>query len=164
MSVAVGEAAPDFALPILAGGYRGLPDLVEPGGGVLVFFKTECATSALVLARLHPLAAALAREERLFLAVAQDDPAAARGFAVEHGLDFAIATEVAPYAVSRDYGIVTVPTLMVIDGAGIVAGRLEGFVKSDYLDLGPALEQALALGDVPEVLERPDEMPGVKPG
>ena len=164
MSASVGEPAPDFGLPILAGGFRSLPDIVEPGGGVLVFFKTDCATSALVLPRLGPLARALALEERLFLAVAQDDPATARDFAREHGIDFAIATEGDPYGTSRDFGIETVPTLLVVDGAGVIAERLEGFVKSEYLGLGPAVEQALALGDAPEILERHDELPGVKPG
>ncbi|HEX7078237.1 MAG TPA: TlpA disulfide reductase family protein [Candidatus Eisenbacteria bacterium] len=161
---AVGERAPEFGLPILAGGFRSLPDLVEPGGGVLVFFKTECATSELVVPRLAPLARALEAEERLFLAVAQDDPATARAFARAHGIAFPLATEAAPYAVSSAYGVATVPTLFVIDGAGVVAERVEGFVKSEYLALGPALERALALGDVPPVLERPDELPGVKPG
>lgn len=161
---AVGDPAPEFGLPILAGGFRSLPDLVEPGGGVLVFFKTECVTSELVVPRLAPLARALETEERLFLAVAQDDPATARAFARTHGVAFPLATEAEPYAVSRAFGVVTVPTLFVIDGAGIVAERVEGFVKSEYLALGPALERALALGDVPPVLEHPDELPGVKPG
>ncbi|MGE5176593.1 MAG: peroxiredoxin family protein [Hyphomicrobiales bacterium] len=164
MSASVGGPAPDFGLPILGGGFRSLPDLVEPGGGVLVFFKSDCETSALVLPRLAPLARALAREERLFLAVAQDDPATARAFAREHGIDFAVATEGDPYAVSREYGVVTVPSLFVVDGAGLVAERLEGFLKSEYLALGPAIEQALALGDVPPVLEQPDDLPGLKPG
>lgn len=164
MSGSVGELAPDFGLPVLSGGFRSLPDVVEPGGGVLVFFKTDCSTSAQVVPRLKPLAGALAREERLFLAVAQDDPATARAFAQEYGIQFAVATESDPYAVSRDYGIVTVPTLLVIDGAGVVAERLEGFVKSEYLALGAAVEQALALGDAPEILERHDELPGAKPG
>jgi hypothetical protein len=54
--------------------------------------------------------------------------------------------------------------LIVIDGAGRIAERAEGFIKSEILALGPAAEQALALGDIPPVLDRPDELPELKPG
>lgn len=159
-----GAVAPDFDVRLLEGGYRELRDLVHPGGGIVVFFKTECGTSALLLERIGPLAAALEREERVFLAVAQDGEAEARAFGEAHQIRFPIAVEAPPYAASRAYGVTTVPTLVVIDGAGRVAERIEGFVKSEVLALGPAVEQALALGDVPPVLDRPDELPEWKPG
>jgi thiol-disulfide isomerase/thioredoxin len=159
-----GEPAPALDVPLLGGGFRGLADLVEPGGGVLLFFKSTCETCRLVLPRLNPLARALAREERLFLAVAQEDEEGARAFRDERGLDYLVAWERAPYAASTVYGITTVPTLLIVDGAGIVAERLEGFVKREYLALGVAAEQALALGDAPAVLERPEDLPDLKPG
>ena len=162
--VAPGAIAPDFDVRVLGGGYRELRDLVHPGGGIVVFFKTECETSALLLSRIGPLAGALAREERVFLAVAQNTEGEVRAFLEERPLRFPIACENPPYPASRAYAVVTVPTLFVIDGAGRIAERVEGFVKSEVLALGPAAEQALALGDVPPVLERPDELPDLKPG
>ena len=161
---APGAIAPDFDVRVLGGGYRELRDLVHPGGGIVVFFKTECGTSALLLSRIGPLAEALAREERVFLAVAQNGEAEVRAFLEEHPLRIPVACENPPYPASRAYAVVTVPTLFVIDGAGRIAERVEGFVKSEVLALGPAAEQALALGDVPPVLERPDELPELKPG
>lgn len=159
-----GSPAPAFDVPPIGGGFRGLADLVEPGGGVLVFFKSTCETCRLVLPRLAPLAQALEREERLFLAVAQEDEAAARATRDDWGLAYPVGWERDPYAASTAYAITTVPTLLIVDGAGIVAERLEGFVKAEYLALGAAAEQALALGDAPAVLERPEELPNMKPG
>ena len=159
-----GAVAPDFDLRLLDGNYRELRDVVQPGGGVLVFFKTECETSALLLERIGPLAQAMEREEREFLAVAQNPPEEVRSYAESRRLAFPIAWEGPPYPASSAYGIVTVPTLIVVDGAGRIAERLEGFVKSELLSLGPAVEQALALGDVPGVLDRPDELPELRPG
>ena len=166
MSVAgvPGAFAPDFDLPIVGGGYRGLRDVVEPGGGIVVFFKDSCAASQLLLSHLNSLARALEREERLFLAIAQEDEATTRAFRDAYGLTFAVASENAPYDASVEYGVINVPTLFVIDGAGVIAERVEGFVKSEYLALGPAIEQALALGDVPPVLDSPESMPDLKPG
>lgn len=159
-----GALAPDFDLPALGGGYQELRDVVHPGGGIVVFFKTECTTSALLLSHIGPLADAVEKEERLFVAVAQSSEEEARKFREEHGLRFPIACDKPPYAASRAYAVVTVPTLFVIDGTGRIAERIEGFVKSEVLALGPTVEQALALGDIPPVLERPDEMPELKPG
>lgn len=159
-----GTAAPDFDLPIVGGGYRGLRDIVEPGGGIVVFFKESCPTSSLLLSHLNTLAGTLDREERLFLAIAQEDEATARAFKEEHGLAFAVASESEPYDASVEYGVTNVPTLFVIDGAGVIAERVVGFVKAEYLALGPAIEQALALGDVPPVLDSPETLPAIKPG
>jgi peroxiredoxin len=164
MSAVPGAPAPDFSLPLVGGGYRGLRDIVDPGGGILLFFKDGCAASELVVSRIGPLARSLEREERLFLAIAQEDDEGARTFRAKHGLEFAVAYEAAPYATSREYGITTVPTLLVVDGAGFVAERIHGFLKSDYTGLGPAIEQALALGGVPPMLDRPEELPELKPG
>ncbi len=156
--------APEFNLPLVGGGYRGLHDLLEPGGGVLVFFKEECATSQMVVSRLHPLASALEREGRFFLAITEDDEATANAFREKHNLGFPLAWQTAPYHASRAYGVTTVPTLIVVDGTGIIAERVEGFIKSEYETLGEAVEQALALGAAPPVLERPEELPALRPG
>jgi peroxiredoxin len=159
-----GAKAPDFDLPLEGGGYRELRDVVHPGGGIVVFFKTECETSVMLLSHIGPLARALESEDRLFLAVAQNEAQEVAELRKEHGLAFPIALEKQPYSASSAYDVRTVPTLFVIDGAGVVAERVEGFVKSEVLALGVAVEQALALGDVPPVLDRPDELPGLRPG
>jgi peroxiredoxin len=159
-----GVRAPAFRLPLLQGSAAGLSDLVDGGGGVLVFFKNRCPASALVVPRLGPLADALRREGRFLLAVAQGSEGEARDFCDAHAPGLPVAWEAAPYDISRAYGVSVVPTLFVIDGAGVIAERLEGFVKSEYAALGATIEQALSLGDIPPVLERPDDLPAVKPG
>src|SRR5262245_50906933 len=157
-SIAPGALAPDFNLPLIGGGYRGLRDLLEPGGGVLVFFKEDCATSELVVSRLKPLADALAREDRFFLAIAEDPEEVARAFRDRFGLRFPIAWQTAPYPASMAYEIGTVPALFVVDGTGRIAERVEGFVKSEYETLGESIEQTLALGSAPPVLEGLEEL------
>jgi thiol-disulfide isomerase/thioredoxin len=164
MSAKRGDAAPPFDLPLVGGGYRGLADVVEPGGGVLLFFKSTCATCKLILPRLGPLAKAMEREKRLFLLVGQEEEADARTFLLEQGVAGTAAWDAPPHPVSAGYAIQTVPTLLVVDGAGVIAERHEGFVKQEYLDLGVALEQALAMGDAPTVLDRPEDLPAFKPG
>jgi peroxiredoxin len=159
-----GTRAPDFNLPLVGGGYRGLCDLLEPGGGVLVFFKEDCPASRLVVPALKPLADALRREERFFLAIAEDPEEVALAFREEHGIRFPVAWQEAPYAASVAYGISTVPALFVIDGPGVIAERVEGFIKSEYLALGAGIEQALALGVAPPILERPEDLPQLRPG
>ena len=159
-----GAASPDFNLPLVGGGTRGLSDLVEPGGGVIVFFKDSCPASELVVPRLGPLSRALEAEDRLFIAVAQESEETARLFRDRHKLPFRVAWEEAPYSASAAYGVETVPTLFVVDGAVVIADRTEGFIKSEYLALGAGIEQALALGRTPSVLERLDELPDIKPG
>ena len=162
--VVPGALAPDFNLPLIGGGYRGLRDLLEPGGGVLIFFKEDCPASELVVPRLGPLAKALEREDRFFLAVAEDPEETARAFRDRHGLKFPIGWQAPPYPASKAYEVVTVPALFVVDGTGAVAERVEGFIKSEYEALGEAIEQALALGSAPPVLERPEELPQLRPG
>ena len=164
MTATPGTAAPDLHVALVDGGFRSLADIVEPGGGIVLFVKSSCEASQLVASRLGPLARSLDREARLFLTVIQDEEGDARAFRDSNGAAGTVAWEGAPYGVSADYGIVTVPTLLVIDGAGVVAERVEGFVKRDYLALGEAVEQALALGDIPPVLERAEELPDIKPG
>ncbi len=159
-----GTKAPGFNLPLVGGGYRGLRDLLDPGGGVLVFFKEDCPASELVVPRLGPLADALQREERFFLAIAEDPEDAARAFRDRNGIRFPIAWEAPPYPASVDYAIGTVPALFVVDGAGFIAERVEGFIKAEYEALGATIEQALALGASPRILERPEELPVLKPG
>jgi peroxiredoxin len=159
-----GHRAPEFNLPLAGGGYRGLRDLLEPGGGVLVFFKEDCPASQVVIPSLGSLAKALEREERFFLAIAEDSEETVLAFRDQHKIPFRIAWQAPPYPASRDYGITTVPALLVVDGTGLVAERVEGFIKSEYLALGQGIEQALALGTVPPILERPEDLPQLRPG
>lgn len=159
-----GSRAPGFGLPLVEGGVGRLEDLLEAGGGVLLFVKGGCPASELVTTRIKPLAGALAREERPLFVVYQGDGTGARAFREEQAGGLAVAYDTEPFEASRAYGIRIVPTLVVLDGAGFVAERLEGFVKSEYLALGLSLEQALALGDIPPVLERPEELPAAKAG
>jgi len=164
VSAKPGDPAPPLDVALVGGGFRGLPDIVEPGGGIVLFFKSDCETSRLVVPRLGPLARALDAEGRLFLAVAQEDESGAKAFREALGVPGTLGRDAAPYGTSAGYDVQSVPTLFVIDGAGVIAERVEGFVKREYLALGEAIEQALALGDVPPVLERAEDLPEFKPG
>jgi hypothetical protein len=159
-----GTPAPSFHVSLVGGGFRGLADIVEPGGGILLFVKSECEASRIVASRIGPLARALEQEGLLFLSIAQEEESGARAFHDASGTAGTLAWDGAPYAASADFAVTMVPTLFVIDGAGIIAERVDGFVKREYLALGEAIEQALALGDVPAILDRANELPEIKPG
>jgi len=163
-AAAVGARAPDFDVPLVGGGRIVRDDLVRAGGGVLLFVKGDCPASELVASRVWPLVRALARGDRPFLAVFQGEEGAARDFRAALGVSLPLAHEAAPFAVSRAYEVNVVPTLFVLDGAGSIAGRLEGFHRSEYIALGASLQRALALGGQPPVLDRPEELPEVRPG
>src|SRR5258705_3129834 len=126
------ERAPDFNLPLVGGGYRSLHDLLDPGGGILVFFKEECATSEMVVSRLGSLAKALEREDRFFLAIAEDDEETAGAFPDKHKLVFLLAWQSAPYHAAPAFRITTVPTILFVEGNRVIAERWEGFIQTDY--------------------------------
>jgi hypothetical protein len=116
------------------------------------------------VSRIGPLAKALAREDRFFLAIAEDSEEVTRAFRDRFGLVFPLAWQAPPYHASKAYDISAVPALFVVDGTGLIAERLEGFIKSEYEALSEAVEQALALGSAPPVLDRPEELPLLRPG
>lgn len=126
----IGRPAPEFALPSFAGPnvrlseYRG--DVVA-----LSFWSSRCGTCAAQLAALDALLATYRSAGLVTLAVSVDDDLdrAAR-FAREHPARFPLLVDRAK-EVSRAFGIDRLPSIVLIDRAGIVRYVYRDFQPND---------------------------------
>ena len=116
MAISVGTAAP----PV---------DGVEiRGPHALVFYKVTCSVTQMAgppLSRLgdaYPGAVA---------GVGQDPPEALASFASTYGWRFPQVPDLAPYTASDAYGIVSAPTVVVVDGDGRVADVVESWDRDE---------------------------------
>jgi len=130
------------------------------GAALLLFVSEECPTSAMALRRLGPLCRAW-QEAGLGSAAVFEDPLEV-AVRVSRRLGWAgqVAGEDPPYETSRAYQLVSVPTAVLVDRAGTVAGTVAGW---DHAALVALIGQASALVGaelpVPEATE-----PLLKPG
>ncbi len=161
--IAAGRAAPAFELPSLDGRRRALPAEPRLGHTLAVFFKASCPTCQFALPFVQRFHNRFASPELALYGVSQDDAAETATFARRYDLGFPLLLDGDGYAASRAYGIVTVPTCVLVDGGGQVAFTTAGFVKKELEALADRLGEALAKDRSP--VWRPDEpLPAIKPG
>jgi peroxiredoxin len=120
-------AAPEFALPSMAGGAVSLADLHESGPALLLFVSEECPTCALTLRRLAPLVSEIARVGVVVAAVFEDSLEVAARMARRTGFPGVVLSEPAPYDVSRAYSLQSLPTAVLVDRSGRETGRVVGW-------------------------------------
>jgi peroxiredoxin len=120
-------AAPEFALPSVAGGVVSLSDLHESGPALLLFVSEECPTCALTLRRLAPLVSEIARVGVVVAAVFEDSLEVAARMARRTGFPGVVLSEPAPYDVSRAYSLQSLPTAVLVDRSGRETGRVVGW-------------------------------------
>jgi peroxiredoxin len=120
-------AAPEFALPSVAGGAVSLADLHESGPALLLFVSEECPTCALTLRRLAPLVSEIARVGVVVAAVFEDSLEVAARMARRTGFPGVVLSEPAPYDVSRAYSLQSLPTAVLVDRSGRETGRVVGW-------------------------------------
>jgi peroxiredoxin len=152
--------APDFELSSVAGGAVCLADLHADGPALVVFVSEECPTCALTLRRLAPLVDSLQRAGVRTVAVFEDPPEVAARTARRAGFPGTVLAQPAPYDVSRSYELMSVPTSVLIDADGMIAGRVVGW---DEPGLNEIIERASATGAEPAVRvtgEAPQRKPG----
>jgi hypothetical protein len=125
------------------------------GPAVILLGHSDCGATRLALPYVDRLAAR-APEGRV-VAVLQDDHAAARDLARELGLRLPIVLEREPYALSGALALTTVPTLFLVEGAGTIAARSEGFQRG-------ALEAVAARLDASPLFDPKDTAPPLRPG
>ncbi|HEX9473923.1 MAG TPA: peroxiredoxin family protein [Steroidobacteraceae bacterium] len=124
-AAAVGELAPDFALPAATGGNVRLS---EHRGEVvlLAFWSSRCAVCATQLSRLGDLQTTYRSAGLTTLAISVDDDISrAARFARAHPVRFPMLLDLRK-GVSRAYGIERLPTTVLIDRRGRVR-----FLQSD---------------------------------
>lgn len=161
--LASGKPAPRFHLASVDGRDRDVP--AEPGLGstLVAFFKVGCPTCQLTFPFLERYHQRFEAPELRVLGVSQDDEAASRSFAERHGVNFPILLDAKGYAASRAYGVVTVPSLLLVGPDGTVGSTIEGFVKAKLDALAQELGSLLGKSGDPVWLPG-ETVPALKPG
>ena len=98
-----------------------------------------------------------------FLGVSQDDARDTRDFNKEYAISFTTLVDEGNYRVSNDYGLTTVPTVLLVAPDGRVQVSFTGFEKKELEKISALL--AKQSGKVPAQIFRPNEVvPDYKPG
>jgi len=134
--------------------------LTSRGPALLLFVGEECPTSAHALRSLGPLCSAWEDAGFPAAAVFEDPLDVATRVARRLGWTGRTLSQEPPYETSRAYGLVSVPTAVLVDGAGMVAGTVAGW---DQSALAALIGQAAALLGAELAVPEPAE-PLLKPG
>jgi thiol-disulfide isomerase/thioredoxin len=109
----VGAPAPDFTLPVLSG-----PPIERKGRVVIVdFWASWCGPCTYAMPRLVALGHKY--KELRIVGISSEDEADIKKFVAENGIDYTIAHD-AGDVVSGRYFVTGLPTLVIVDKAGVV--------------------------------------------
>jgi peroxiredoxin len=123
--------APDFELKDMNGVVHRFRTALSHDRVVLVFFKVSCPTCQFTVPHLQRIFANPDNVwEGQLWAISQDDPEDTRRFARQYGITFDMLIDEYPYDVSNAYGIVSVPTLFVVERDGKITMSDSGFSKA----------------------------------
>jgi hypothetical protein len=130
------------------------------GPRALVFFKVTCGTTKLATPAVERLARAYPGR---VVGVGQDARPELDGFAREFGLTLPLVPDLAPYTASDAYGIVSAPTVVAVDAAGLVADVAESWDRDGWNRVSATLARLLGVPAV-TASEPGDGLPSFKPG
>jgi len=156
-----GSRAPELAVTGIDPGPVRLGDLAAGGGALLVFGSEECPTSALALRNLGPLCRSWEQAGLIATAVFEDPLEVAIRVARRFGWTGRVVSQAPPYETSLAYGLLAVPTTVLVDRAGIVAGTVVGWDQPGLLAL---IGQAAAMLGAATLAVPPPVEPRYKPG
>ena len=164
-NVNVGQAAPEFSLRGLDGQTYSLQELREKGPVVAAFFKISCPVCQFTFPFLQRLYQRYGDEGVTFLGVSQDDAKATTGFAREYGATFPMVLDEKEkgYPASNAYGLISVPTIFLIDPDGTVRVSCMGFVKNDLERIAGELAEGRKMAPSP-LFRANESVPANKPG
>lgn len=132
----VGQAAPDFSLPVIHGGGEGSRiSLSALQGNVVVldFWASWCRPCVMQAGILSDVVPRHANAKVVFVGVnTSDNPARAREFASQHQLPY--ATVLDTDEVANAYDARSLPTLVVIDAEGRISSAVSGVMSADELE------------------------------
>ena len=153
--------APELAVTGIDPGPVRLGGLTARGCALLVFVSQECPTSALALRNLGPLCRSWEQAGLTATAVFEDPLEVAIRVARRLGWTGRVVSQAAPYETSRAYRLLSVPTTVLIDRAGILAGTVVGWDQPALLAL---IGQAGAMLGPATLAGPPAAEPAYKPG
>ena len=167
--IPAGDVAPAFTLPVMdpgrgtSGGQASVPDPAARGLQLAVFFKNTCPTCRLALTFIQRIHEHVAESGGLVSGISQDGMDGAASFARELSLTFPILVDGADYPVSRQYDLVSVPTLYLIDRDGTIRRSGTGFHKQGLMLMTEDLAGSVSAGPV-ALYRDGDSVPDFKPG
>jgi peroxiredoxin len=147
--IAVGDAA-----PLVPGG------AFQEGPVALVFYKVTCPVCQMAAPKIDALTRSYPGR---VVGVGQDSLDELERFGREFGMDVPAVADLPPYDVSNAYGIDTVPTLFVIDGAGVVADAVVSWDRAGYNRASAGLAELLGVESA-MVSDSSDGLPPFRPG
>jgi peroxiredoxin len=152
--LAAGAQAPDFELSDMNGVVHRLRAALSQSPVVLVFFKESCPTCQFTFPHIQRILAAAGNDWHAQLwAVSQDDLEDTHRFARQYGITFDMLIDQYPYDVSNAYGIVSVPTMFIIEQDGKIRMSDNGFSKASLNQIAGH-----------EVFSPNDGLPASRPG
>lgn len=163
MTIAPGSPAPPFALLAADGKAVTSDDVFGRQPAVLVFFKSTCPTCKLAFPVYGDLARRAGAAARV-IAVAQDPHEEARPWLDGLGFDAPVVDDsVGAYAVSRAYGVNTVPTAFLVGAGGQVLDVVVAWDRDGVNRLAAGLAEVAGTDPGPVSTEA-DGRPAFKPG
>jgi peroxiredoxin len=159
----VGDPAPDFTLPTLEGGQFTLSEALQRAPQVIAFFKISCSTCQFTFPFLERLHRAYETDPVEFRGISQDNAENARLFCQKFGITFPIAIDADSYHASKSYVFHYVPTILLVDGQGIIRFRLTGFSKDGLIRLSKEIASLTVRPPAPVFLAS-ERVPESKPG
>jgi AhpC/TSA family len=158
---APGQAAPPLTVTSVEPGGTKLGDLAARGAALLLFVSEECPTSAMALRNLGPLCRAWAGAGLTATAVFEDPLDTALRVARALGWTGRVVSQDPPYQASRDYGLLSVPTAVLVRRDQAVAGSVVGWNQPA---LAALIEEAAKLIGGAPLAGPPAAEPLRKPG
>lgn len=151
----VGSKAPDFTLDQFT-----LSKELKRGPLLLTFYKKTCPTCQLTYPFFERLHKQYGGKFRIF-GIGQDPET--KEFSTQYGITFPMVSDPAPYTVSKQYHLDTVPTAFLILPDQKIDFLTIGFVKNELIELSRRI--ASLSGEAPLGLFQPEEnVPEFKPG
>jgi peroxiredoxin len=160
--LAVGEAAPPFALVDADGTPRALAEALATGPVVLAFLKADCAACNLAFPYLERLRHVYPEQSWTLWGLSQHPARAAQWFAKNTGVTFPLLIDAEGFPVSRAYDPEATPTIFLIDG-GQVRSVQVGFAKDGLNGLSTLLADRLGR-PAAQVAPADDGKPSFRPG
>ncbi|MCI0446646.1 TlpA family protein disulfide reductase [bacterium] len=156
----INDIASDFSLPRLANGKE---RLYSDDGRLtfLVFYKFSCPTCQLALPFINRIYEAYRNDIRFF-AIAQDGAEKTQQFVTDYRLTLPVLLDESPYPVSRQYQLVSVPTIFLINPDHTIRYSGEGFVKQELLNLADVVAEKSGKPQIE--LFGSENVPEFKPG
>jgi thiol-disulfide isomerase/thioredoxin len=133
---------------------------VGDGATGLLFYKVTCPTCQMAAPRMEAF-------ERAYpgrvVGIGQDPQDLLEAFGDEHGMGIRSLSDAPRYGVSDAYGVVTVPTLVIVGGDGTVLDLVQAWDREGFNRASARL--AAELGVEPALVSDPsDGLPEFKPG